>query len=625
VKGRPRNGQIRQGKKSKEIDIMRRSSRTNQTAFERVEGYPQPEALPPLDDLESYIREYSAWTHVSRPAARFLLRASGFARRLEQLRLDSALYERALRDVPARLMVSNAIMFSATIVMRDEEPEPEPLDRAARLLAAARSFYDDLLSARLPADTFHGAPTEMGQYRNLFSTCNYPSGACLEIYKSTDDSYIVVATKGYFYRLPILEAGVPRNVPALRAALKAIAADANGSARAVSPGAFSAAAPFHRAAGFTLLRLHPRNRESLDLLANAFLVLCLDLDEKPSDEEEACRLAQCGNRDNRWYLASNQVVVFGNGKASVTFSYICGIDGNVMTRFGSEVRRRALQLAGSPADGRSFSPQVPERIRFSIPAGLARWADSSCRGLLSNERALYRIRDWGGEDLVRRGLRLDSVFNIAMMIAEERLCGRPPVHVELLTMAKYRYRGLGDAAPWSPAVSRLANPAFDAGRGKEAVDTLQEALEAHHQALRVGRERFNLSDLFSLHMALSAPWQWPLIIFAQLKLMSSIDVIVSFPHPTEDILVVGRIGVRLLTRLFSLHYEASAKEISVAFMPAMTNGAPVKKAFRIFEESLQKVVGIARLLPETENKTQIRIEKILLPGLAERSTDKLAS
>jgi hypothetical protein len=604
---------------------MSRKSRTTHLAYENVEGYPRPASLPPLSELESYIQEYADQARISRRAARFLFRLSGFDRRLEQLQRDPLLYETALRDVPARFMISNAIMFSATAVLRDEEESPAPLDRAARLVAAARSFYLDLLAARIPPDAFRGAPLEMGQYRNLFSTCNYPSGACMNIYKSPEDSYIVAAANGCYFKLPLPLVEGRVDLPSLHAGLETVVAEAHKEAADASPGALSAAAPIQRVVGFSLLRFRPQNRAALEILANAFLVLCLDLQSSPADEEEACRLAQSGNLDNRWYLASNQIVVYANAKASIVFSYICGIDGNVMTRFTADIRRRALQLATSDATKGNAPATRPERMRFSIPAWLARWAHASCRGMLADERALFRIRDWGGESLLRRGLRLDSVFNIAMMMAAEKIAGRPPVYVELLTMAKYRYRGLGDSLPWSPAVSRLADPAFDAERGEEAAETLRQALEAHRQALRRDRERFNLSDLLSLHLALSAPWRWPLIVFTLMKLMSSIDVIVSFPQPSEDIDVVGRIGVRLFARLFCMHYETSAESISVAFMPSQGRSVPNREVFAAFEESLRKIVRIAGLLPEAESQPRIRLEEVDASRMTEKSTDAVPS
>lgn len=602
---------------------MRRTSRTTHLAYETVEGYDRPASLPPVDTLESYLQEYIGQTRFPGRVARFLFRLSGFDRRIEQLRNDPAFFEHALRDVPTRFMIFNPIMFSATAVLRDEEPAPTALDRAARLIAAARSFYSDLLEVTLPVDSFRGAPMEMGQYRNLFSTCNYPSGACMGIYKSTDDSYIVVAARGYFYRLPLPLVEGHVDLACLRSALETIAAETGCAKTEVSPGALSAGALLQRMAGFSILRLRPRNRESLEILANAFLVLCLDLDSSPVDEEEACRLAQSRNRDNRWYLASNQIVVSANAKASIVFSYICGIDGNVMTRFSSEVRRRAVDLISSPGKDAPSPAVSPQRLRFSVPAGIARWADSSCRILLSDERTLFRIRHYGGESLLRRGLRLDSVFNLAMMMAAEKIAGRPPVYVELLTMAKYRYRGLGDSQPWSPAVSRLVDPAFDADRVAEAAAVLRQALDAHRQALRRDRERFNLSDLFSLHMALSALWRWPLIIATQMKMMTSIDVIVSFPAPSYDIDVVGRIGVRLFARLFCLHYETSAEEISVAFMPSQQRSVPNPAAFAAFEESLHKVVRIAQLLPEVEDTSRIRIEPTTASRIGEKTSEEI--
>ena len=482
--------------------------------------------------------------------------------------------------------------MNATSVLKDEEQTPDALDRAVRLVGAARSFYTDLLVGQIGVDCFRDAPLEMGQYRNLFSTCLYPRGMCFEIYKPLLDAYIVVTSRGWYFKvdLPLVAGQIDR--AALRYALEEVVAAARALPPANSPGAISAAALPPRTAGLITLRSRAQNRVALDTLANAFLVLCLDLASLPTDEEQACRLAQCGNLENRWHLASQQIVVFGNSKAAIVFSYVAGIDGNVMMRYSTELRRRALNLSMDLQDSGSVFSDHLRPLHWQIPSWVDRQARSSAYSVLVAERALYRFSNWSGSRLTASGFRLDAIFNVALLMAAQKLAGRRPHYIELLTMAKYRNCGLGNAMPWSPAISQLVDPALNP-HSPEAATALQAAVNAHAEALRHGRKHLNIMDILSLQLALAPAWRKPVALFTMLQFIKRVDVIVSSPRASEEIDIVGRLGVALPVNLFSLHYEIHDEDLSLAFMPGQSRPFSNAEIAAVFKECLDRIVAIA--------------------------------
>jgi hypothetical protein len=577
---------------------MKLRSRTRHLVYETIESLPQPAELPPVETLSYYLDEYVRETGTTTRQARWWFRLSGLNRLIERLRRDQEYLDTTLKDTPARFTIGQAITMNATGVLKDDVGTSDPLDRAVRLVGAARSFYADLLSGQIEVDRFRDAPLEMGQYRNLFSTCLYPRGACFQIYKSPLDAYIVVVVSGWYFKvdLPLVDGQV--DLAALRFKLAEVVTAAQDLPAAQSPGILSAATPLPRAAGLTALRGYAPGRESLETLANAFFVVCLDLDSAPVNEEEACRAAQCGNLANRWHLASQQIVVFGNAKAAVVFSYVAGIDGNVMTRFCSEVVQRAARFPQVPPVS-GPNGHVPQPLRWKVPGWAVRWAAASVRPVLADDQGLYRFSDWGGTRLVEAGFRLDAIFNVALMMAARSLVMRPIHYFELLTLAKYRNSGLGSAFPWSPAVERLVDPALDL-HSDAAVTALQAAFAAHAEAIRQGRRQLSLMDLLSLQLALAPVWQKPWILIAVIRLITRIDVIVSSPRNSDEIAIIGRLGITLPVRLFSVHYEIHDETISLAFMPGAARPFTNAQIAAAFKDALDTIVAVAAHSSVTE-------------------------
>jgi hypothetical protein len=219
--------------------------------------------------------------------------------------------------------------------------------------------------------------------------------------------------------------------------------------------------------------------------------------------------------------------------------------------------------------------------------------------VMVSERGLYRFPDWGR--LPESGFRLDAVFNVALMMAAQKLAKRPPYYLELLTLAKYRNCGLGDASPWSPAITRLIDPALDLNSA-EAADALRDALEAHAQALRKGRKMVNFMDIVSLQTVLAPIWQKPLALYLMLRFAMQLDVIVSSPHASDSIAIIGRIGIALPIRLFSVHYEIHEHEISLAFMAGAKRPFTYAEIAATFKECLDRVVSIANQSRELESE-----------------------
>ena len=90
----------------------------------------------------------------------------------------------------------------ATVLLKDEEPKGDYVDRAARITLSTLRFRHKYLRGEITPDTHNGAPKEMGHYANLFGTHQvfFPKN-CL--YKSDADRFINVVVRGIYYILDV--------------------------------------------------------------------------------------------------------------------------------------------------------------------------------------------------------------------------------------------------------------------------------------------------------------------------------------------------------------------------------------------------------------------------------------
>lgn len=583
--------------------------RTSDITYEPLGQYPAAREAPirPAADYLAHYRKLFDY-QCTRPAYKPLLRAAlalwhrasgfvGFVRRLAASPegIDDYLRRNDLLKYPDSLLE-----LSYSMLLADDPEHTDAIDRAATLLAAAIDFHRRLRSGELEPDQRRGEPLEMGQYPHLFSTHLVPTPRGDVVYKSREDHFVVVMIAGRFYRMEVATADPPETGE-LKAGLLAVAELDRGAAPETGPGLAPMSAVNRRRCGeiFEGLRGIEANHPPLEILENALLIVCLDLDRAPDTAAEACALVHSGNAANRWYHAGTQLVVFGNGKAGVLLSARHYIEGNVGARFAAEIQRRAARL--SVGDRQTVAGQAPKisRLHFTTeglvdPEELER----EIGGIVRDDPDTFEIAG-AGEDLFRsHGVNPDAAFKLALLAASRELLAADVKMQQIATMSRYRSMCMVRAFVSTPQAVAFCD-ALDREPPAECARLFRQALSAHAQALRDVRKGVWLPHVVGLFLRRGSRWQrWLTTRFVSLvrATCSRIDVVTSHPARHPEVVLFGRPGVRLpYVRYYGLHYQIRSDKIEMIFMPARRWRADLAELAGVVE---RKIDQIRRLLPD---------------------------
>ncbi len=567
-------------------------ARNSSLAYESVPGVQSPDELPPLRSGDEYLGQLTAASGLPRGAAAALWRGAGGAGFVERLRSDEAFYDRLLRGEDIRWSPFNLLTLNASAVLRGDPRRTDPFRRAASLLVAAAGFRRDLLGGELEQDTFRGAPLEMGQYPNLFHTSLRAGGTASRVRKARPSSYVAVLAAGRPYRLELAVGGKALDESGLAAALEAIADCAGRSAGGAPLGAISCLDQAPRAAIANLARALPGNARALDELAGAMLVLCLDLDASPEGAAEIGFQVHAAAPENRWSLASCQLVVCGNGEAGVVFSYPCSLDGNVMMRFSEELVRRSERAApGAPVG----SPRVePRRLPLELPAAVADWAGERARAVVGGRPLVRDVEGVGARSLRAGGLSPDALFNLALMTALRRELGFVPRVLEHVTMSRWRNMGLAMAQIATPAAGRFAELSIEGAEREELRRALERAEESHRNALRAARGGLPLRVLTMLLWRGAPLPRRPAAFLAAALTAGRPQAIVSHPAPRAEVALFGRPGVVLpYVGQLALHYQIHPERVQLVLTPGSRARFSPERVLKLAGEELRAIERLA--------------------------------
>ncbi len=184
----------------------------------------------------------------------------------------------------------------------------------------------------------------MGLYPNLFNTCLLVQGHGARLHKNKTNFKINVLVRRYFYILDLPVDGSPPLYKDIITALKEIVIDAAEQPRNntnISIGIITAAKNRTQFKAFKLLYKDKASKETVSLLSQSFLTLCLNIDSRPDSYSETAFYAHNTNHGNRWYHSSTQLVVFGNAKSALIFNFTAYIDGITMAWASYEFYTRA--------------------------------------------------------------------------------------------------------------------------------------------------------------------------------------------------------------------------------------------------------------------------------------------
>ena len=487
---------------------------------------------------------------------------SGFAAYIESMRKDPEALADELRRANLRASLASPLSDSATMLLADEDGEVDPIDRAARLVAAALEFRSDLFAGLLPS-TDKGHALEMGQFPNLFGTSTRVGSGGEELVRTPSPRSIAVVASGRFYVLDLGFDRAPMSLGELRASLRWIVGRSRGPTPPATAGTVSAAGGEARVRAFGELDRSPTSRASLAELARVAFVLCLDTEHPVGDLGS---WFHARNVANRWYNASLQLVVAGDASAAVILNYRCYLDGNVMTSFGEHVwgRARALAVAGSGEPRREsirelgweLSPQTLESCRSSISP------------IVHPGRTTLRIDGVGRAAMARSGLAPDAVFTHSLMLAVRRLTGRVPRVTQYLAMNRFRSMGITTAMVTTEPSRRAIEAVRRGGGGGNVQASVHRAAREHAALQRASRGSAPLSALLRLYLA-RAPRR-AAVSFRLLGLLAPpVELQISHPRLRPGIVRIGRPGVtRRSIREFAGHYSMGEHHTELIVMPS---------------------------------------------------------
>ncbi len=582
--------------------------------YEQLPAYPKPPLapLPGPADLDQRLAELGQPRgSVARSVTEAYMALTGFRPFLSTLPDQ---IETLLRTNNLRLPGLFAPVIAATLALEDDPRGPDPLTRAATLIFGARSLYDDLQSGKLPPDTYRGEPLEMGQYPNLFSTCQVIENRSTRVFKSSYLGQITVLVKGCFYVLPIGTPGVDTSVAQLTQALADIVRRAQGAeveTAPASPGILTCATNATQLRAFTRMQRVEVNRHSLKMLRHSFLTLCLDLDDAPASHAESARLCHSTHQENRWFHQSLQLVVFGNARASAICNFTCYLDGNTMMRGCAEIQRRATEC--TPAGGQpAAQPDLPPatELRWQIPSAALEQARRDLEPILDAQQATFEIAGFGRTLFESRPADAVPAFILALQMTADRLIGAPAKITQFLTMSRYRCMDLTTALVSTPEVVQFADTmAGETVNRREARRLLDEAITAQGQATRQARRFLDLPTIQILAIRARTGIRRRLTGLAfglRMMLLAKLgtfrdagrDVLVSHPEIYPEVLLAGRPGVRIpYVQHFGLHYQIFPDKTVITLMPGLKWAIPNEKLIAELSSDLARIREIIQEQP----------------------------
>ena len=240
---------------------------------------------------------------------------------------------------------------------------------------------------------------------------------------------------------------------------------------------------------FGALERSPSDARSLAALRDSFVVLCLDLDAKPPTDADAAFEVHAANPANRWYLASLQLVVFGNGKAGGICSFPAYLDGNVMMRAAAELQRRAGDATLVDETARPALPAATA-LAWNLDRKLVLRAWRDVRSMQEPGRATFEISGIGRADFEALGVDAVNAFVLALAVATRRCAGELPNILQLVTVSRFRCVPVGGAVVTTPEVRRFVDEVVNGGG--QAAAHFEAAMASEARECRAERRVLSL-------------------------------------------------------------------------------------------------------------------------------------
>ena len=578
--------------------------------YERLQAYPLPPwpAIADINDPQTFQRLGIRPGSYRYLLTKLALRLTGFQSFYKNLP-DSL--EPVLRKKNMRLLGLYAPVISATIALQDDPLKADPIIRSASLIYAAYLFYSDLHSGKLEPDRYGNSIFEMGLYPNLFNTSIVIANRSAKLFKTETNFRINVLIRRQFYILDLQRNDTMLSYAEIVSALKALVVYAEENIKKnndLSIGLLTAANNHTQFKAFKHLYKDNKSRETVSLLSQSFVTLCLDMDSHPSSYADAAFYAHNTNHGNRWYHSATQFVVFGNGKCAVIFNFTAYLDGITMARAGYEFYKRALQASDKNQNVKTAEKKYTfQKLEWKFPQKYLPLIMRDIRRISDNQQATFEITNLGSKDFTRFNFKPIPIFVIALyMTAKEYIPQLNSIH-QFVSMAKYRCMSLQETEIITNEIKRfIAVAENDQIKIFQKISLLREAINSQKKVIRKVRKEILPNITFVCYiLSLSGIRKLFVLILTQIfSLLSGRltlfdrlkrEIVISHPSIYEEIPVLGRPGIRFpYVKYFALHYQIMSNKIVVTIMPSFRWHVPNAEFVHLLSRKLEILHKIIR-------------------------------
>ena len=204
---------------------------------------------------------------------------------------------------------------------KDDPTASTMFQRGAALLYGTAQVRNKVLHGTWPAEQVgkHKTPLCSVAYKYMFHSCRIPrlGQDTVKIYNGREKQHAVVACRGHFFVMDILDAqGEPLPVTALEAGLEQIHQQAISLPESNKIGYLTSSNrdSWAKARETLMKTVSPQDLEALE---SGAVMLCLDDEDLSLSRAECAKAFLHGNGYNRWFDKSLQLIVLGNGKAGL--------------------------------------------------------------------------------------------------------------------------------------------------------------------------------------------------------------------------------------------------------------------------------------------------------------------
>ncbi|XP_003740711.1 carnitine O-acetyltransferase [Galendromus occidentalis] len=358
---------------------------------------------------------------------------------------------------------------------------------AASLVQAVLDFKAHIDNETMSTEVQGKAPLDMMQYKNILGTHREPHIPLDKLFHARDSKHIVVAYQGNFYEVKVYDTeGRQLATAQILQQLHEIRVDSLEKGKGPQVGILTTQHRDLWAQSFENLSAHPKNRQSLQRIRDAIILLCLDdplTEVTPWSTVSAQQLLVGGkngeNAGNRWCDKAIQFIVGLEGNVGLLYEH-SPAEGPPVAGLLDFCAKQASVWPIPPEQ----SPFRPEKLDFTINVGIGQdiqVARNDLKKLVDNLELSLETYGKYGKDFVKScGLSPDSYIQMAIQLAFYRTHNCPGACYETATLRRFLGGRTETIRSCSEESVRFCRTFLDnQANVKDKVGSLRTAVEAH--------------------------------------------------------------------------------------------------------------------------------------------------